>query len=230
MIKGIMYLTFDPNEAYSLGSNINTKIISLDEDNQAQELNPMVNHNVIMGTLLLPNTEILWAEIDGDEYKFKGLYFDLLSLPVVQDFIFTLIGYLFNGGNIVFYIPKDLKDSNSINFLYDFFWKAYGLHISTGPQDNFVFDPKCIPMYINGIYMLGIIDPYDFLMMYPKDIVIDQNTIMKLCLDMNPYVDNNDYKEKVLFIENIRKEMLSKDIPIKKICPIKNVVQNYNSF
>lgn len=202
MIKGWMALSTDPKYCYEMSTIPNTKIISLDEDNTYPEIDPKINNGVIHGTILLPAPEVLWAEIDGDEYKFNSLYFEQLMSINISEFIYTLIGYLYRGGNIIIYTENI---STSIRYLIDFFQNAYGIHMATSESNPFTFDLTCVPMWAIGIYSLGIITPFEFLKEFPIDAEISKDIYTKLIVDINPYSELNNYYEKIDYINLLRK-------------------------
>lgn len=201
MLKGFMNISSDPRLCFEFSQNDpNTKIISLDEDNIYMELNPENNKNVIMGTILLPPIEVQWAELDGDVQKFKELYFAHMTSPQVEQFIYTLIGYVYMGGNIIFYCPNDdasgLDISPSIGFILEYIEKGFGIHLGTGPQDTFKYDPSCIPMYYIGIYGLNIINTETFLIGYPLNATIPETVYYKIIMETGIYGENlNDKVE-----------------------------------
>lgn len=207
MLKGFMNITSDPRLCFEFAQNDPiTKIISLDEDNTYMELNPANNPNVIMGTVLLPPIEVQWAELDGDVQKFNELYFAHMASKPVEDFIFTLIGYVYMGGNIIIYCPdfdaSGLDNSMSIQFILNYIEGGYGMHLGTGPQDTFRYDPSCIPMYYIGIFGLNIINVETFLMSYPLDAIIPENMYYKIILDTGIYGEN--LKDKIDYINQWR--------------------------
>ena len=212
MLKGFINITSDAKMCFEFSqSTPNTKIISLDDDDTYAELSPVSNPNVIKGTILLPPIEVQWAELDGDIQQFNALYFAHMNSKNVMDFIYTLIGYMYMGGNLIVYYPdfdaSGLDNTASIQFLLEYLESGFGLHLGTGPNDPFRFDPNCIPMYYIGIYNLNIIDGYSFLMNYPVGAIISDEVYAKLIFDINIY--GNNLNEKIEYL-NILRGSLSK--------------------
>lgn len=210
MLKGFMNITSDPKFCFEFSQNTpNTKIISLDEDNSFMELSPSYNANVIMGSILLPTTEAQWAEIDGDIQSYNSLYYMHLSSEPVAEFINTLIGFVYLGGNIIFYCPdfdaSGLDNSKYIEFIMNYLESAYGIHLGTTPQDTFRYDITCIPMYYIGIYTMNIIDAITFIREYPIDAMIPDEIYYKIILDTDIYGEN--LKEKIDYINLLRRNM-----------------------
>ena len=211
IFNGFINISGDPMYCYTLSRDLpNTKVISLDEDNSYRELAPNLNPNVLLATIMLPPAEVLWAETDGDEYKFSELYLAHLSSLEITDFIMTLIAFVNRGGNIVIFLPEFEPNiqtcSRSVQFLYNFFWQAYGIHLGTSELDQFSFDVSCMPMYAIMLYERGLIDPYNFLIYYPPLATISTDMYMKLIIDINPYGDTFD--DKVKTIDQIRSDMI----------------------
>lgn len=207
MFKGFINIMSDPRECFELSQSIpNTKIISLDEEDMYIELDPNNNPNVIKGTILLPPIEALWAESDGNLQAFNEAYYRSLSTKEVSMFINTLLGYIFNGGNIIIFSPEfdegGLDTTIHIQFLLEYLEKGYGLHLGRN-NDVFRYDILCIPMYLIGIYELGIIDEYTLLSLYPIDAEIPNDLSCVLILKLKIYGESLD--EKLFELQNIKR-------------------------
>ena len=131
MLKGFINLSTDPMYCYEMTKR-GIMVVSLDEENDYPEILPNLNSNVISGTCLLPSPEVMWAMIDGDENKFNILYYEQLISRSITEFIYTLIGYLYKGGNIIIYTPNITE---ATKFLLEFIKNAYGINIGTSENN-----------------------------------------------------------------------------------------------
>ena len=181
-----MYLTDKEEVIYTINST-NTKIISLDEDGLL-----MSNASIIPGTCLLPPPEAKIAEADGNEALYDMVYSSHLLEPFQQEFMAALIAYLFKGGNLILFLPE-IGYTYTQEKLIQHIWNAYGLHIGLiGSPDpnkaNWYADEKCIPIWLNLIYLADVMSPEAFLYYYPVDAVLNnQSVLAKLIDELKPY-------------------------------------------
>lgn len=188
------------------------KIISLDEDRNLDPNDP----NVIIGTCLLPPVEALIAENDGDEDLYDIHYMAYLNTPAVQQFITAIIGALFRQKSLLLYAPQ-LNDTNSIKKLMKFMWDLYGIGIGIVGSDvnKCCYDSRCIPIWLNMMYMDNIIDPSEFLYFYPDHVTINNMVMNKLIADIKPVC--NSYEDRVYAIKNLQKKIKEKPETIQPI-------------
>lgn len=204
-LKGTIYITEDMNIINSIPYNGNARIVSLDEDNILPE-----NNITLVGTCLLPPMEAKIAEVDGNQELYDTIYSNHLLMPYQQQFASALISYLYKGGNLILFLPE-LGYNNTKEMVIYQFYKLYGIHIGLiGAQDpqvaNCYYDETCIPMWLNSIYSVSAITPYEFLYMYPLDAVLSNNVIIKkLVEELNPYGEN--YNDQVGYIHRLHKQL-----------------------
>lgn len=200
MLKGTIYITDNIDLIYNTPLNSMSKIISLDEDG-VLDTN---NKDIIGGTCLLPPMEAKIAEADGNEQMYDTVYSNHLLLPFQQQFVAALIAFLYKGGNLILFLPE-LGYTNTSEKLIEHLFKLYGIHIGLiGHQNPFLancfYDDKCIPIWLNLIYMAGVITPKEYLYMYPVDAMItNEQVIMKLVNEMNPYGSTIAEKKNYIF-------------------------------
>lgn len=198
--KGNIAIKFDPNVVCNIMQMDPTvKVLSLDEDNSIPMLDAEHNPQVILASILLPPIEALWAIADNDEDKFQFEYFKHLQSPEAVDFFFTIIAAAYFGTKIIFYYPD--PDTDSIKYLYNYFMKVYGIHISfqNEVQDPFTYDPNAVPTYLNGIYTIGAISALDYLINFPLELAIPETIILKLLNDIKPMADSiNDQIDTIM--------------------------------
>ncbi len=214
--KGNIAIKFDPTVVCNIMQmDPMVKVLSLDEDNSNPMLNADINPQVILASILLPPVEALWAIADNDEDKFQLEYFKHLQSPEATDFFFTIIAAAYMGAKIIFYYPD--PDTDSIKYLYNYFMKVYGIHISfqNEVQDPFWYDPKAVPTYLNGIYGVGAIDGYDYLRQYPVEEIMPDQIIMKLIVDIRPLGDC--IQDQIEVLRRLHKKLKEKPYAL---CPL----------
>ena len=205
LLKGTIYITEDMNIVNSIPYNSNTKIVNLDEDDILPD-----SSNILVGTCLLPPIEAKIAEVDGNQTLYDTIYSNHLMMPFQQQFISALLSYLYKGGNLILFLPELGYNNTKDMIIYEMF-KLYGIHIGLigdqNPQKaNCYYDETCIPMWLNSIYSVSAISPYEFLYMYPLDAVLNNNVIIrKLVKELNPYGEN--FNEQVGYIHEFHKKI-----------------------
>lgn len=187
MLKGTIFITDRLEFIYNAKLNGMTKIISLDEDDILMD-----SKDIIGGTCLLPPIEAKIAEADGNEQLYDSIYCNHLLLPFQQQFIAALISFLYKGGNLILFLPE-IGYNNTSNKLVEHLYRIYGIHPGIiddpNPQNaNCFYDASCIPIWLNLIFLAGVISAYEFLYMYPEDAIISNNDVMNLLIkEINPY-------------------------------------------
>lgn len=187
MLKGTMYITDSLDLIYNTPINQFSKIISLDEDDVLGNMK-----DVIGGTCLLPPMEAKIAEADGNEQMYDRIYSNHLLLPFQQQFISALIAFLYKGGKLILFLPE-LGYTNTSEKLIEHLFRAYGIHPGLighpNPQiANWYCDAKCIPIWLNLIFMAGVLTAKEYLIQYPVDASITNESVMMALIDqINPY-------------------------------------------
>lgn len=205
LLKGTIYITEDENVINSIPYSSNTRIVSLDEDGVLPESNM-----VLVGTCLLPPIEAKIAEVDGNQGLYDTIYSNHLLMPFQQQFIAALLSYLYKGGNLILFLPELGYNNTKEMVIYEIF-KLYGVHIgligATDPNvANCYYDETCVPIWLNSIYSVSAISPYEFLYMYPVDAMLSNtNIIRKLVKELNPYGEN--FNEQVAYIHRLHKQI-----------------------
>lgn len=191
-------------------SSQDIRIISLDEDNSIPTNHPLV----LGGTCLLPPMDALIAEADGDEQLYDVYYSEHFNDPFVSQFIGALFIFLYNGGNLLFYLPS-LRDTTGKKFLQQF-WIRYGINIGIVGQSTHNYDISCIPIWLTYIYLSDAMHPFELLYFYPVDALIPDNIMNKLLNEINPLGDT--LNEKISFILDLSKKLKEK---VNTIVPLR---------
>lgn len=188
--KGNIVYIYDANIVCNiLNTNPMSRVLSLDEDNTIPMLDHERNGHVLLASILLPSIETMWAIADNDNEKFQYEYNKQLQSQECVEFIYTIIASIYTGTNIILYYPDPNEDA--IKYLYNYFLNIYGLHIGYMNSDPFSYNINMIPLYLNIIYtLIGVMDPYSYLIQYPTNINIPDNLYDKLINELNIYGDN----------------------------------------
>mgnify|MGYP007069842398 FL=1 len=201
--KGVIHITDREDIVYN-APLMSTKIVSLDEDGVL-----MQNDAYLVGTCLLPPIESKIAEADGNEQLYDMHYEQHLNEPYQQEFMAALISYLYKGGNILLFLPA--MDNYTKEKLVFFIYKVFGIHIGVlgdpNPMNcNCFYDERCIPIWLNLMYTVNVLSPYEYLNLYPLDAQLNNQFIInKLINEIRPYCET--IQEKYEYILYLHKEL-----------------------
>lgn len=204
ILKGTIFITSNIDIIYNTPMNGTVKIINLDEDGVLN----MNSSNIIGGTCLLPPMEAKIAEADGNEMLYDNAYSSHLLMPFQQQFIAALIAFLYKGGNLILFLPE-LGYTNTIDKLVEHLFKLYGLHPGIighqNPQmTNCYYDAKCIPIWLNLIFIANVISAYEYLYMYPEDASIFNDAVInQLIYEIQPFGDTMN--ERIEYINRLHR-------------------------
>ena len=198
LLMGKIYLTKDIKVINDTPLDV-TKIINLDEEGYLQDN----NSTILGGRCLLPPIEAKIAEVDGNEVTYDNIYKSHLLEEFQQDFITALIAYLYKGGQLMLFLPDDYN--TTIEKLIQHMWILYGIHIGFIESPNInerlcFYDEKCIPIWMNMLYMASVLYPSDYLRLLPPEVPININNMVlnKLIIELNPYGETINEKIKSL--------------------------------
>lgn len=200
ILKGTIFITDKLDYIYNAPLNGSTKIINLDED----DVLSMESRDIIGGTCLLPPMEAKIAEADGNEQMYDSIYSNHLLLPFQQQFISALLAFLYKGGNLILFLPE-LGYTNTTEKLIEHLFRIYGIHPGIiGHQNpqiaNCFYDAKCIPIWLNLIFISNVISANEYLYMYPEDASISNNVVMNMLIhELKPFGDTMN--ERIRYIE-----------------------------
>lgn len=187
MLKGQIFITDNMDVIFNTPLNQFSKVVSLDEDDVLEKSN-----NVLGGTCLLPPMEAKIAEADGNEQMYDAIYSEHLLMPFQQQFIAALIAFLYKGGNLIIFLPE-IGYNNTANKFIEHLFRLYGIHPGligdSNPMiANCYYDTKCIPIWLNLLFIADVVSPTEFLYLYPEDAVINNESVMRKLLDyIRPY-------------------------------------------
>ena len=159
MIYGSLYLMTDLRQALLAVEHDHYKIAVISEET-IPGVDPC-SVDVIPASCLLPPPVAKMAEIDGDAEKFYSIYNEYLLSDVPVDFISIILGYLHQGGNMIFYITCGVDEPWVIQ-LCNHFMNYYGIII--GADDVLPgYNPAFNDIINNIIYAGCMISPEEYL-------------------------------------------------------------------
>lgn len=191
ILKGDISLTDNIQAVREIlySNNPQVKIVTLEEDGML----PLNHPNVLSGACLLPPIDALIAEADGDENLFDSIYFEHFNQPFQFQFIAALMTALYLGTNLILFIPE--LDTNVPMKLKQHFYLRYGIDLGIVGLKPCQYDPKCIPMWLQFIYVVNGISARELLYYYPVNAVIPPNMMDKLLVELKPYGKSLQDKE-----------------------------------
>ncbi len=203
IFKGTIYLT-DKEEIIYNAPKINTKIISLDEDDTLIQ-----DDSILVGTCLLPPIESKIAEADGNEQLYDMYYERHLNEPFQQEFMAALISYLYKSGNLLLFLPA--MDNYTKEKLVFFIYKVFGIHIGilNDPNPmvaNCYYDERCIPIWLNLMFTAGVLSPYEYLILYPLDAEFNNKFILERLINLIKPCEPT-INEKIQYILQLHKKL-----------------------
>lgn len=204
ILKGSIFITTDINNVINTINMLpDVRIINLAEYNE-MELDPRY---FVPGTVLLPPVEALIAEVDGDEDKYNHIYYEYLKLPHIQEYMASIIAFLYMGGKLLLYYP-DSEYNNTLNKLIYFIMNIYGIGIGIVGENGEIISGYCYNADLEYFqldlifFYTGIISWKDYLYLYPSNLVIPMHILNILMNQIRPYGDN--LEEKINVIQRIR--------------------------
>ena len=218
MFKASIYITCDP-QLVMQAPYANQRVIAITES--GPELSMFPPGLVNMGSVLTPNVETMNAELDQEYDVSDHMYREYLSGSVQDKFIILMLTALYKGTNILLYIPKDeYTEFTFKNVLLSHIYQLYGVVVGT-PEVQFGFDPNYFPLILSKMYLYDYITSDEFVMQYPEDIGLFPDVVMKLTMDINPYINSNnpeDFHRYFLeYIKNCHKNNVPLTIPIMRV-------------
>lgn len=140
--------------------------------------------NIFYAGILVPPTELLMEWADGNELAIYNKYPYYLQTQECDEMIITFLAAL-TKKHVIWYIPRDEFDIFGNTFM-DYLYYTYGIIMNT-PTTHFSIDPHRIPIIISKFYMLNIMDPDEYLNMYPWQYKLPDFVINKLAYDFKPF-------------------------------------------
>lgn len=189
------------------------KIIDMDDDNNLEKLN---NPNIIRGSCLLPPMEAKIAEADGNEQLYDQIYHMHLLDKFQQEFITVLIAFIYKGGDLIIYLPKDDYSYTKEKFIQHF-EECYGIRIGIIEENTSIpplYNQLFVPFWVGLLYLHSIISWRDYLIRVPDDFPFYKDDMIitnKLINDIKPYISNDSeasgYNLRIDYIINFKQKL-----------------------
>lgn len=179
-------------------------IVNLDEFTEFQ------GNNVIGGVALLPPPEAIMAQVDGDAQSYEMIYSNYFyNEPYIRTFMSAIIGYLHNGGSIIFYYPSlDTNESPTIQTLLNMIYIQYGIGIGIVGVSDCKYNFAYLGFWVSLLYLENIISLKDFIKYFPKEDNIDYVTMDKLIFEIAPYGET--FEEQANYIKSFIRKVKDK--------------------
>jgi len=212
MLTGNIYITTDTNIIRNAATTHTIVFIS----GEIHELKPLINIvNGVEASILLPPYDAQVLELDNRMQEYEQIYFNHLNNnPIASAFIALIIRTLFNGKNIILYLTKDENEMAYSKYFLKFFKMLFGIDISYN-QDPPRFDINYVGPVLRFMFIHDVLPAEEFLLLYPKNIRLDNDIIIKLTKILDPYLleyNNNQY---ISYFENLRVNIRQSGAPLQ---------------
>lgn len=224
LIKGQLWATSDlnlVNDALSKGF----KAIYLGDSLSLQ--NTPYKDTFITASPFVPDYQALSMHIDGNEDGFIQMYIASLNSKPAMEMMAVVLAALYNGVNIMFYMPSDSLSLNYIQYLLQFIEMNYGIKTQT-KTTTFEFNPQFASKIIELLYLNGLVQPQEFLINTEN---LDNLTIQKLLSDIHPMInDLTNTDEIVRWFSHYKDELLSSGKPLINGIQYAGEVSDYKCY
>jgi len=192
MIKGDIYLTYNPNILLQMSVNQNTFILFLQEGQDIDRkllMSIRGNEGNVVSCLLPDYKSFISREEEGIE-TFERNYFEYLQTKAPLSVIMSIIRSMCNGNNIILYTPQEHAET-FVNQLLKFLGLSFGLIVGTTGSINdrpCSFDLSYTKNVIELLYIFDLYSIEELFTDFPKNEWFSDNVVVKLTSDMKPYI------------------------------------------
>ena len=155
----------------------------------AEEIDPrFMNHPcIIPANILNPPVHAVQAELDGNLEQANFMYDQYLMSEDVEVFVRIIMAACIKQTPIAIMFGRDECNMQSSSMFINFLFKRYGIVVGINGKLNPFIDINYVPQNLAILYCTNIIDYPSYMCMHP-DMPIDQISLPKLIVDVNPYV------------------------------------------
>jgi hypothetical protein len=168
------------------------------------------NHpNIYNAGILMPPTEILMRWADGDDFAMQNDYPAYLASRDPDEMIVALLAAM-TKKNIILYIPYDefmVYGEILLNHIY----YMYGITCNL-MNVQFNVNQTKIPYIMSKFYMMDLMDPEDYISMYPSNQPLPNFVINKLAVQLHPFNRPATYEEYVSYFNNMNANKIPKEM------------------
>lgn len=186
MFPGILYIVDNiDNIMGAINANPYGKhvVLNLSEDESSTKVGDIFRNITQDATILCPPPGATYMEIDGNMTGFKDYYSEYLYSEEVKRFILLILYAAHNGVNVYMYIPEFTDESLWIGLLLNHFKSEYGIDIGMVGK-RFIYDQKMIGKILYDMYMMNMIDPFEFISFLTDTNYIYPDLLNKLGVDL----------------------------------------------
>lgn len=206
--SGELAVSSDPNILQYIAAEPNTKIVFVGDP--AGYENMIRSYGMIMASPLVPDYNVLEAEINGNMAEFQAKYDMYLSSEPAVMYFATIMTALLLGKNILLFFPPETQGLNYPNVLLTHILTRYGIQTRTQTLP-FRYNDNLTPSNTALMYNYNTISPQIYLKLAGDSFV---TMIPKLAFDMNIPISNQyDYSSKELYdyLNEYRNRLLNTD-------------------
>lgn len=156
-------------------------VVDMNEDNDPNI--PKDHPRVIGGSCLIPPMEALIAAADGEVEVFRAIYGEHFMSPFIDSYVGAIIIALMTGKQILISYNDEL---GIVNEFINIFYSRYGIKIGVPGESEGMFDPSCIPIWLQYMYRENTITGIEFLFNYPVNVQINDAMMSKLINELMP--------------------------------------------
>lgn len=160
-----------------------------------------ITPDIIIGTAIAPDYNVLVQEMDGDQQSFEHEYQHLLLRPAAVELFCAIRAAMFRGINVVLYFPKDTEGMKFVPYLLNYIVAMYGIVVQRQEIINgqlqfiqFAYNPAYTNFNISEMYKLNLVSAQEFIF-YGEE--LDGVIVNKLINDLHPYIGNLNTMEEI---------------------------------
>lgn len=168
-------------------------------------LDPAYREKFITAIALIPDYHALSLQIDGDMNGFINLYIASLNSPAAIEMLSLIFVCLYNGNNIIFYLPPEAAGLNYAQYLLEFIECNFGITPQT-KNTNFRFNPAFSDRIIELLYLHNLVSAQEYLINASS---LNNSSLRKLVSEMHPVVeDPTNISQIVAWFSRYKNELL----------------------
>ena len=159
---------------------------------------------IVTAGALLPPTEAITAELDGNMFQSVAIYEEYLQREEANPFVSIIIAAGLKQIPIGIMFGKE--EMNNLQFpkmFIDFMYRFYGLVFGIKDKVRPYIIEHMMPIILSKLYMMNIIDYPTFMEKHPP-LAIDPNVISKMAYEVHPAVEVKDMPHYIEYFEGIR--------------------------
>lgn len=206
IINGMVYFTGDINEALKMLQQNNSNKCLFVGDSMGKYDALFTQYGIISASVLMPDLIGMEADINGTPLEFRDKYFNYLNSEIPKSMIATIITALYQGKNIILFVPPEANGLNYPMVLLDYICTFHGITVSCPDKRiSFNYNPAFDLTNADCMYAFSTIGPAEYLMIAGPNF----DMISKLCYDTNMGFGNMDPQSIRAYFANWQNNMLS---------------------